>query len=733
MIPEATRESVVEAMTRFDQELRDTPGWKHWEERESFKYAIDFEGRHYPVKTIVSTATNTPVASFSAGEEANTFIVKLGFQVVELPDSEPNQLSLQQLLEEILSRYLGARSTNDFGRNRPIWRAFTRVESAIANLSALRNRPTLRVEWSAGKGEFARVPWIAIIDSREVEAPRGGIYCVFLFREDMSGVYVTMNQGVTIPKRELGPSEARRTLANRSLRIRALVSDLRDRSFTLDEHIDLRSAGLGAEYENSTIAYKLYEINQVPPDSELEQDLDALLIAYSKALPPLARPVSTWIFQANRKLYDISGALGSLSKMTWLVSSYQDRILPGDKIFLWKSGADAGIVAEASIVTAPSMIEATEEELQFALEKQKFEGHQLRVELHIDAVVAPPLQRNILKADPRLADLSIIKSSQGTNFLVTPEQAAIIRELLKAERGDEDETPGAGEVVAPEPISRVWAYAPGPKAKFWEEFYREEIMAIGWDDLGDLSQYPDHDSMATKLIEVYKLAVYPINDSRACYDFVYTIKPGDRIIAKRGKDEIVGYGIVTGDYEFRFDRSTYRNIRRVRWERRGNWKSDPVFAAKTLTDWTRFPDTIESLMNLIGVSEASTTAPSHALPPYTIADALRGVAFEKDQFQEILDTWQRKKNLILQGPPGVGKTFLARKLAYALLGHDLPSHVEMVQFHQSYSYEDFVQGYRPSETGFARKEGIFVRFCKRASLDQNSAYVFIITRSTAVT
>jgi 5-methylcytosine-specific restriction protein B len=112
--------------------------------------------------------------------------------------------------------------------------------------------------------------------------------------------------------------------------------------------------------------------------------------------------------------------------------------------------------------------------------------------------------------------------------------------------------------------------------------------------------------------------------------------------------------------------------------------------------------------------------------PYTIETATTGIAFSPVEFADIRDLWLAKKNLILQGPPGVGKTFIAQRLAYALIGYELPSHVARVQFHQSFSYEDFIQGYRPSDNGFARRDAVFVRFCKRASLDQDSKYVFIL-------
>ena len=85
-----------------------------------------------------------------------------------------------------------------------------------------------------------------------------------------------------------------------------------------------------------------------------------------------------------------------------------------------------------------------------------------------------------------------------------------------------------------------------------------------------------------------------------------------------------------------------------------------------------------------------------------------------------------KKNIILQGAPGVGKTFAAKRLAYSMMGVKDVSRVMLIQFHQSYSYEDFIEGYRPSGQGFELVKGAFYSFCKKAADDEDNEYFFII-------
>ena len=117
---------------------------------------------------------------------------------------------------------------------------------------------------------------------------------------------------------------------------------------------------------------------------------------------------------------------------------------------------------------------------------------------------------------------------------------------------------------------------------------------------------------------------------------------------------------------------------------------------------------------------------------YTIEDMIKdGVFFEKPELQRIKDRFEDKKNLILQGSTGVGKTFVSKRFAYLLMGKKAEDRIQNVQFHQSYSYEDFVQGYRPETNPadqliFKLRPGSFLQLCDKARENPENRYVMII-------
>lgn len=100
--------------------------------------------------------------------------------------------------------------------------------------------------------------------------------------------------------------------------------------------------------------------------------------------------------------------------------------------------------------------------------------------------------------------------------------------------------------------------------------------------------------------------------------------------------------------------------------------------------------------------------------PYTKENFLKDVFLDEEEYDLLKGVLLEKMNVILQGAPGVGKTFMAKRLAYSIMGVKDTSRVKMVQFHQSYTYEDFIVGFRPSENGFKLKYGPFYNFCKKA-------------------
>jgi 5-methylcytosine-specific restriction enzyme B len=219
-----------------------------------------------------------------------------------------------------------------------------------------------------------------------------------------------------------------------------------------------------------------------------------------------------------------------------------------------------------------------------------------------------------------------------------------------------------------------------------------------------------------------------MNDSLGCWQFVHDMKAGDWVVIKRGTSHLFAWGRVVSDYRYDESRAEYDHVRKVEWQRLGSWPlpKDRRIAAKALTDFTKYKDWVKFAWTY--TSEEHTRIEEGAPDEtYNIKEATTGLFISLEQFQSYLDILARRKNLILQGPPGVGKSFMARRFAYALIGKRRPEQVQMIQFHQSYGYEDFVQGWRPNaQQGFSLQDGVFHRFCVKAAADPQNKYVFII-------
>ena len=284
---------------------------------------------------------------------------------------------------------------------------------------------------------------------------------------------------------------------------------------------------------------------------------------------------------------------------------------------------------------------------------------------------------------------------------------------------------------------QYWLYAPGENAYLWKECLDKNIMMIGWDEIGNLEQYNDYNEILMKLKDLYGKEK-PTNDAWALEDFRNNIQVGDIIIVKKGVQKLIGYGEVASEYYFDDERREYKHIRSVNWLKKGEWnirdiKGERQVAMKTLTNLTPYREYTKKLINLIdgekNVNESKNPLPTVNVPnikKYTKEDFAREVFFDDDEYNTIVNLLDRKKNIILQGAPGVGKTYMAKKLAYSIIEKEDESRVKFVQFHQSYSYEDFVEGYRPTENSYELENGVFYTFCKEAEKNPNEKYYFII-------
>lgn len=280
---------------------------------------------------------------------------------------------------------------------------------------------------------------------------------------------------------------------------------------------------------------------------------------------------------------------------------------------------------------------------------------------------------------------------------------------------------------ADESSVRYWKIAPGSNAQVWDQCREGSYIAIGWEEPGPAAGLTRAQYMAQQ--EKYRSMHpdYELDKSAQAWKFAQ-ISEGDRIVANRGTSEVLGIGTVTGPYY----RTTehYGHRLPVKWEVTKVLEVDEPGWRRTLIeiDERKFRQIekkalgsgpkIEGPFKLEVVTERDAA--------YEIENAIADLFLPMDVLESILEALRTKKNVILQGPPGVGKTFFSTRLAFALMGSKSPERLRMVQFHPSYSYEDFVQGFRPGSSGFELREGAFLAFCRRAADDLDSKYVFII-------
>jgi len=283
---------------------------------------------------------------------------------------------------------------------------------------------------------------------------------------------------------------------------------------------------------------------------------------------------------------------------------------------------------------------------------------------------------------------------------------------------------------------QYWTWSAGEGGKHWDEFYDQGIIAIGWDEIGDIRQLKTKDEIRHKILAIYgdntaDNASSKKNDVLACWEFANEIKIGDIIFSKQGKSKIIGYGVVEGGYEFDDTRKIYKQVRKVKWLSKGDWvlPNENEFAVKTLTNITSYKNFVNLIVNLVGIKlrgDSTNVLPNNAA--YSLDQCAEDSGFSVKDIEQWVRAINRKGQAIFYGAPGTGKTFIANKLALYLIGNG-NGFLDLIQFHPAYSYEDFIEGIRPATEGgqltYTPAAGRFLDFCKKAE-ERDDICVLII-------
>lgn len=200
---------------------------------------------------------------------------------------------------------------------------------------------------------------------------------------------------------------------------------------------------------------------------------------------------------------------------------------------------------------------------------------------------------------------------------------------------------------------KYWLYSAGEKSYKWDEFYKDGIMAIGWDYLGDLTKYSSQEEIANKITKEENRTQYPMNDSKANWEFVKDMHIGDIVYVKKGlQDALIGRGIVKSDYIYDANRNEYKSIRKVEWTHNGIYDVD--FKVLDIKQWN------QKTLTEISQSKYKDFC-------LKIEDV-----FMKKQPEENLNSLQVNipLNQILYGPPGTGKTYSVRQYITDIVGQN---------------------------------------------------------------
>jgi len=278
------RSAVLQAINEFRELGEDAFLEKYGFER-SRRIQIADEGETFPSKAILGAAHGFQFpdagplkpSEFSGGRVTVDTARQLGFEVVEADAPDDLALGLRRFME----LFAEARPTK-FGHAHPAVDALRECAKAIEELLP-ESLAGAKVKPSVGQGNWASVPWIAVLDPRETETTRHGVYPVLLFQEDLTAVEVTIAQGVTELTRTLGRRGAYLELDRRSEKLRPQLVALSEHGFAFDKDFDLGASVLGRDYVASTVVHRRFT-SDLLVGTEVTDAVRSMLDTYAELL-----------------------------------------------------------------------------------------------------------------------------------------------------------------------------------------------------------------------------------------------------------------------------------------------------------------------------------------------------------------------------------------------------------------------------------------------------------------
>lgn len=371
----------------------------------------------------------------------------------------------------------------------------------------------------------------------------------------------------------------------------------------------------------------------------------------SRVSPPnLTSPTRrAWIFQANPKYYNLSGALNALTDIPFLVTRFKNEIQKGDKVYFWESGPEAGLVGTGTVLTEPKEMPDFYESRPFYMDADKFEGEKLRTVVRIDRVLSPPIPRDVFVDHPILHDMTILRSPLGTNFRLTPEQADALDEL-----------------VAGPPQSRFFRVAAPRTPTDWAACKERGLLLLDAQlptaDLAKLASEADiKQALVNEIDSPYGLPSYYLESQAGELYTIGSLRPGDKLVVTRGANTVVGLAeVVPPGYTWLADEA--RHAIHVAWHWTGALRTirHPEWLTALISPST------EEAYEQVANSTAPKTEPTADLAAITrsFGSALRisGIQFgsrHDEIVRAFISALATKPLVILTGLSGSGKTQIA--------------------------------------------------------------------------